>query len=825
MKTTSSPTLSLTATAHRPSPRRRLPKDRAVAWIGACLVAAGLSLASAEALAARSLVDDLPTIDAVEISGTDTTLVNLRLSRTIEGAAISSYFLSDPERLVIDVADAALGDDPVAVSGRSPLIDRVTTEETEDAAGTVLHVTLYVKGTVDREVSVDGDKVLVHVSRSTGKAEDPLAAAPPASDTNPSTDATATSGYSGSGRPLSGPHLAADAPPMVSTLDFESLDDVSRVVIGTNGPLEFTTTQAEANLVVIDIPNAGLAPSLERPLDASQFVSPVRSVRAYRTRNGTRIAVNLRRATDFQARRVSDGLVFVDFTVPEDMRAERVAARQSFTGAAPSTPQNTQGDGLKSAYQQELLIGSSGRTMNPQAVFGQGSGISDPSSTLGMAAGFMFDTYSASDLPYTGQRINVDLVNADIHSVFRLISSVSKLNIVAGDDVTGRVTVRLENVPWDQAFAAVLQAKGLGSQRFGNIVRIAPIETIKMEQQAALEAKRASDELQELKVYVVPLNYAQASDLETQIATMLTKRGSLKVDSRSNQLIIQDTEDSLAKVRELVRQLDKQTPQVLIEARVVEATSNFSRGLGIQWGGELNASPATGFGTGLFFPSTIGATGGTNEFGQAAKAQWYESGVDNVLADLGSPIAENSSIALNLGSLTGLVNLDARLTAAETEGWGKIVSSPRVITLDNEEAYIKQGARIPYPSTSAGGTQVQFVQAALELTVTPHITSDNRIFLDIEVKNDRPDFSQQVQGQPSIQIKEAKTALLVSNGETTVIGGVYSTERSFSQSRIPFLSKIPILGYLFKNSGNKLSRNELLVFITPRILTQPVAAK
>lgn len=757
---------------------------------------------------------DLPFLQDVEIAEGTPTTVSIFLDRARpEGSAIGWFSLSDPERLVIDVADAAMGPDPLDLVEAAPPVQDVTAEEVEDPGGVVLRVTLFLEEPVDQEVEVLGREIRVDLLTASD-FDDPLA------DAMNGGASSVGSGLEGT-RELSGPDLPPDAPPTVSSLDFENLDDISRVVIGTNADLEFRASQPEPNLLVVDLPGADLAPSLERPLDTSRFISPVRLVRSYETRSGTRVAVNLSRSTEYSVYRASDRLIHLDVQVPEDMREDRRLARQSFGAAAPSTPATAGDQGLHSAYQKELLIGSSGRTSDPSTVFGAGAGASDPSSLMGMSAGFMFNAYTASDLPYSGKRINIDLVNADIHSVFRLISHVSKLNIVAGDDVSGRVTVRLENVPWDQAFAAILQAKGLGSQRFGNIVRIAPIETIKSEQQATLEAKRAADELEELQLYVVPLNYAQATELQQQVTSMLSGRGSLEVDSRSNQLIIRDTEKNLAKVRELVRQLDKQTPQVLIEARIVEASSGFSRGLGIEWGGEMNANASTGYSTGLFWPNTIGASGGI-EYGSQGVGQFYSPGEDSLIADLGSPVGEHTALSLNLGSVTGLLDIDVRLSAMESEGWGKVISSPRVVTSDNETADITQGARIPYLSTSAAGTQVQFVTAALELSVTPHITSDNKVLLDVELANNRADFSQTVQGQPAIQIKEAKTALLVGDGDTKVIAGVYANEYAEAQDRIPFLSHIPLLGYLFKNSGTSVDRNEMLVFITPRILNKAV---
>ncbi|MEE2752316.1 MAG: type IV pilus secretin PilQ, partial [Myxococcota bacterium] len=551
--------------------------------------------------------------------------------------------------------------------------------------------------------------------------------------------------------------------------------------------------------------------------------SPVRMVRAYATRSGARVAVSLRNNVPWTVSSGADGLVHIDFTVPEEMQETRNLASQSFTESAPSEPSTSGGeDGLSGAYTSETLIGEAGRTMDPQSVFGSGRGADSPASMLGGVSGFSFDSTTASSSQWSGRRINIDLVEADIHSVFRLISHVSKLNIVSGDDVSGSVTVRLVDVPWDQAFSAVLQAKGLAAQRFGNIVRVAPIETIKAETQAALEASRAREELTPLQILIIPLNYANAADVKEQIESQLSSRGSVEVDSRANQLIIKDTEEILAQIREIIRKLDQATPQVLIEARVVEANSKYSRSLGIQWGGEINASAATGYTTGLFFPSSIGIAGG-NEQSDQAGALFYSPGQDNLAVSLPAS-GSLGSLAFSLGSVPGVVNLDARLTAMETDGWGEIVSSPRITTLDNTSASIKQGAQIPYLSTSSGGTQVKFVQAALELTVTPHITSDDKIFMNINIENNRPDFSNLVQGQPGIQIKEAQTELLVANGDTTVIGGVFSTEQAKSMSRVPFFGQIPLIGRLFSTTSRNTSRNEMLVFVTPRVITESVSS-
>ncbi len=785
-----------------------------------------LSLASPAALSADT--GSLDDIEIVEAGGA--TAVVLTLSRTAEGSAVSSFTLSEPPQVVIDLAETVSSDDVAKLVDRTDLVTDVKVENIEDAGGAITRVRLYLSKTATAQVSAVGNQV--RVALDTGeRAADPLASALGTEGSGGSDEDGSTEGGSSTARTpdaeqgsassaaapdlLSGPQ-ALKTEPSLASLDFQALEDVSRIVIGTNTSIDYVAAQPRSNLVVVDFPGTFVPQSLTRTLDASQFISPVRMVRAYRTSTGARVAIDLRSSATFTVTRTASGLVYVDIPVPAELRQEREAAEQA---AAAVSPGSNDQDGLKNAYQSELLIGSSGRTVNPQTAWGSGSGSSDPSSLVGSAAGFSMDSSSASDTPFTGRRISLDFVNADIHSIFRLISSVSRLNIIASDDVKGTVTVRMEDVPWDLAFAAVLQAKGLASQRFGNVVRVAPIETIKAEQQAALEAKRAKEELDDLPLLVIPLNYSQASEISQQIKSILSKRGTIQTDQRGNQLIIQDSEERLAQVRELVRHLDKQTPQVLIEARIVEATSSFDRSLGIQWGGELDASSSSGYSTGLLFPNSIGISGGVDQEGDTV---FYSRGQDNLLVDLGAS-ASAGSMAFSLGSIPGLVSIDARLSALESEGEGKVISSPRVTTVDNQTATIKQGAKVPYTSTSSGGTQVQFIQAALTLEVTPHITSDDKIFLNIKIANNRPDFSNLVQGQPAISIKEAETQVLVADGDTTVIGGVYATEESWAQTRVPFFGKIPVLGYLFKNNTSSTSRNEMLVFITPRIVTRAMS--
>jgi len=803
--------------------------DRMARGLGVLALLAGLSLAAPPAMAQDN------QLQSVQVVPGDTTQIVLTLDHDAGGSAVSTFTMSDPDRVIVDIADAKLADGVGTVSGGGDLVDRVESESFDDGKGIITRVRIYLKTAATPKLSTEGGTIRLSLTPSSGSQDamgQALAASSRPSGSTSSGSAQAnftvpgqyTQAPDAQGGQPSGPCLTGDGcseagalplGPRLRSLDFNELDGVSRVVIGTHGTMNYTSAQPSQNLIVVDLPGAFTPQSLRRVVDTSQFYSPISSVRAYPTSTGTRVAINLREGTQYTVRPGGDDLIYVDVTVPAHMQAEARSGTQSFAEVSPAGPAD---EGLKSAYANEVFIGAGGQSQSPQSAFNQGAGVGDPSSLFGMSAGFMVDQSAGTGVSYTGRKISLDFANADIPSIFRLISTVSRLNIVAGDDVKGTVTVRLEDVPWDQAFAAILQAKGLGSQRYGNIVRVAPIETIKGEQQARLEAKRADEDLKDINMLVIPLNFATAQKVSKEIKTLLSTKGSVDFDQSSNQIVVRETDDRLAQVREVVRNLDRVTPQVLIEARIVEASSNFTHALGIQWGGDVDVSANTGYATGLFFPNSIRANGGIDpkDGGQVfyTEAQTTQS----LMVDLGTGGGSTGALNLNLGSIPGLINLDARLSALETEGWGKVISAPRVTTVDNEEATITQGQRLPYLSTSAGGTQVQFIEAALELKVTPHITTDHQIIMSVSVSNNRPDFGNTVQGQPSIQIKEASARVLVQDGDTTVIGGVFATEESESQSRVPGFSKIPLLGYLFRNSSHNNTRNELLVFLTPHVV-------
>ncbi|MBN2693708.1 type IV pilus secretin PilQ [bacterium] len=411
---------------------------------------------------------------------------------------------------------------------------------------------------------------------------------------------------------------------------------------------------------------------------------------------------------------------------------------------------------------------------------------------------------------YHGKRISIDFKNADIHDVLQLIADVSKVNIITSDDVTGTVTMKLRNVQWDKALDVILKTKSLGKEVLGNIIRVAPQEILTKEYQAKVDLIKKREENVPLGIRLIPVNYAHADELLEQVKGLLSPRGKVSVDARTNVLIVKDTFQKLDESEALVRNLDTQTPQVLIEGRIVEAESSFSTEQGIEWGGGVETSSQYGTQTGLIFPSSIGLTGGLTS--------------DRWITNLPAAGAASGGGGLNfsLGSINDSISLNFRITAAEAQGMLKIISSPRISTLDNKEAIIETGLKLPIITINEQGTPTtKLIDAKIKLTVKPHVTSDGSVILKMELKKEEPDFSRKNSlGDPAIISKSATTELLIKDGQTAVIGGMYTKKTSDDEKRVPFFGSIPVLGWFFKNTQQTDTRSELLIFITPRIINK-----
>lgn len=410
---------------------------------------------------------------------------------------------------------------------------------------------------------------------------------------------------------------------------------------------------------------------------------------------------------------------------------------------------------------------------------------------------------------YTGAKISLDFQNAPVRQILRLIADVSKRNMVVGQEVEGEITLKLRNVPWDQALDIVLKMHGLGMEEEGNILRINTLENLAKQRDAESRARAGQLTAEPLVTRVIEVHYTTVDDLKTTIAAggFLTERGQVNADKRTNTLIVKDIESNVDAVVTLVQRLDSPTPQVTIEARIVEIKPDFKFGLGIQWGGGYTKYDADSI------TRVQGAAPGATPavFGEFAPT--YAVNLPGTNTDLGG-------VGVSFGRLLGSpLSLDLRLAAGESQGLNKIISTPKITVLDNQKATIAQGDSIPYQSVdSQGNPTTNFTDATLSLEVTPHLTGDGMVSMKIKLSKDNASPSLATAAGPAIARRQAETNVLLRDGETTVIGGIYEHNENEGTQRIPFLARIPILGFLFKNKFRTENTSELLVFITPRIV-------
>jgi type IV pilus secretin PilQ/predicted competence protein len=412
---------------------------------------------------------------------------------------------------------------------------------------------------------------------------------------------------------------------------------------------------------------------------------------------------------------------------------------------------------------------------------------------------------------YRGRRVSLDFKDVEIADVLRLIAEVSDLNIIAGDEVAGNVTIRLVEVPWDQALDVILMTKGLGFVRVGNVLRIAPSEVLKAEEEVRLQERRNKEKLEDLEVKLLPVNYASVKDVVGLVKRLLSARGTVNLDERTNTLIIKDISSIIDEASALIAAIDTQTPQVMIEAKIVEANLGFSRELGSVWGIQTQQYVDP------FNPDTPRSDLGSEDL----------RFIDNNSLAFANPITSVPNGLMSLGALIldEDFRVDAQVQAAESTGDGKVVSSPRIVTLDNKQAKIEQGVSIPFQTFEGGDAKLEFIDAVLSLTVTPHITADESIIMEIEVTRNSPDDTVSTPtGSPAIAKNVAETETLVKDGQTLVLGGIYTIIKSERQSRVPYMWRIPVIGNMFKMNSITDARKEMLVFVTPRIVRLPEMA-
>ncbi|MEZ4703609.1 MAG: type IV pilus secretin PilQ [Bdellovibrionota bacterium] len=610
--------------------------------------------------------------------------------------------------------------------------------------------------------------------------------------------------------------VAADTPAPSATIDavaFTQTQDQtkSKFTISTNNPNTVYDIVESPNGLNLVVRNSKLGSSiLSRQIITQEFATAVDSINPSHDKksNDTTFGVALNSNVNYQSYKEGNNIVLeVDVPAGQVAKVNAPVGGSAPTGNELVLDATSLGDSIANGNKsvgigvEEQKLGLAPETVKKDYRYVNESFMSDslgddtPLSQMGAIL-----SGQLNGRQFTGRKISLDFKDADIRSIFRLISDISKFNLIISDDVSGRVTIRLDDVPWDQAFAIILQSKGLWFEKYGNIVRVAPAKKLQEEKEAAAAAERATQAVKPLDILFKPVSFAQAATLTKQVGTILSERGSVDIDSRTNTLIIKDIRENLDKARKMVDILDTQTPQVSIEARIVEATTTFTRSFGITWTGNTRFTAATGNPTGLYFPNSVAVTPFALNFP-----------VDGGFI--------NSTANVKLGSINNVLDLDLALAIGEQKGFSKLISAPKVTVLDNKQATITAGSRIPFlTQTANAGSNVRFENAATSLSVTPHITNDGSILMDITATRNEPNFAQLVQGNPLIDQRTAITEVLVKSGNTTVLGGIYSTRTGRSISRFPFLSSIPIFGALFRNYDKQLSRTELLIFVTPRIV-------
>jgi type IV pilus assembly protein PilQ len=427
---------------------------------------------------------------------------------------------------------------------------------------------------------------------------------------------------------------------------------------------------------------------------------------------------------------------------------------------------------------------------------------------------------------YTGERLSLNFQDIEVRAVLQLLADFTGLNMVTSDTVGGSLTLRLKNVPWDQALDIILKTKGLSMRRTDNVILVAPTEELAAQEKLEMESNKQIEELAPLRSEYIQINYAKAADLaallKSQENKLLTERGNVTLDERTNTLLVQDTAATLEDVRRLVAKLDIPVRQVLIESRVVIANDDFAKDLGVKFG--INRKSVVDGNQITLAGGLPGNTGGTFGFAGAY------GGIENPAESTQEALLVNLPATAPSGAINFLVGrlgsylLQLELSAMQTEGRGEVISSPRVITSDQSTAIIKQGVEIPYQeASSSGATSVSFKEAVLQLEVTPQITPDDRVIMELRVTKDNPDFSRAVLGTPPLDTREVETTVLVDNGETVVLGGVYERTKTDNMEKVPFFGDLPYVGGMFKQSLKKDENKELLIFVTPKILKDRLA--
>ncbi|MBC3364017.1 type IV pilus secretin PilQ family protein [Pseudomonas sp. SWRI154] len=590
----------------------------------------------------------------------------------------------------------------------------------------------------------------------------------------------------------------------------------TRLIIGLTQLAPYDTRIEGNNLFVVVGKGAAARTSAQPPRPAIASPAPARASAPV----GKAI-----RGVDFQRGTQGEGNVVIDLSDPSiapDIQEREGKIILNFARTQLPEPLRVRLDVKDFATPVQFVNASAGAdratiSIEPSGTFDYSTYQTDNKLTVSVRPMTVEDLQKRNTdrAAYNGEKLSLNFQDIEVRSVLQLIADFTNLNLVASDTVQGGITLRLQNVPWDQALDLVLKTKGLDKRMVGNVLLVAPADEIAARERQELESQKQIADLAPLRRELLQVNYAKAADIAklfqsvTSAEAKADERGTITVDERTNNIIAYQTQDRLDELRRIVAQLDIPVRQVMIEARIVEANVDYDKSLGVRWGGSIqNKGNWNSSGVSTGDSTTIGTPGSTS--------------TNQPFVDLG---ASGNTSGIGIAFITDNVLLDLELTAMEKTGNGEIVSQPKVVTSDKETAKILKGTEIPYQeASSSGATSVSFKEASLSLEVTPQITPDNRIIMEVKVTKDEPDYLNKVQDVPPIKKNEVNAKVLVNDGETIVIGGVFSNTQSKVVDKVPFLGDVPYLGRLFRRDVVSEKKSELLVFLTPRIMNNQAIA-
>jgi len=722
------------------------------------LAIAGLAALTALAWAQTPAADVTNAIERVDATLTSTGVVLTIDMKSPVQTPPASFSVANPARVALDLPGAVNAVGRNLVELNQGDLRSVNIVQAQGRSRVVLNL----KKPLTHAISVEGNRILVALGGATDTTTFRPTGAVAAAEAPAAAPAPSTS---------FAPTASASGARTLRGVDFRrGAEGEGRVIIDLSDPNTNVDIRQQGNTVVVDFLNTTLPDTMKRRLDVSDFATPVNSMTASQQGNNVRLVVEPRGLWEHNAYQSDTRFVLEVRPVKED----------------------------------------------PQRLF------------QGTRQG------------YQGERLSLNFQNVDVRSLLQVIADFTNLNIITSDSVGGTITLRLKDVPWDQALDIILQSKGLDMRKNGNVLLVAPRDEIATKEKLELESRNQIQELEPLRSEAFVVNYQKADEVRRLLVDdkqrLLSKRGSVAVDPRTNQLFVQDTVARLEEVRRLLQRIDIPVPQVLIEARIVEADDKFSRSLGVRLGGttgyptQLASTGVYGQGSGL---GTVSATGpggtivtttgaGTGGGGSTSTNLTNTSNFVNLPATgIGGFNPSGFALTLVNASLSRVLQLE--VSALEQDGLGKVISSPRVVTADKVKAIIEQGTEIPYQqATSSGATSVAFRKAVLKLEVTPQITPEGAIFMDVKVNKDTR--GAETTAGPAIDTKAVQTQVLVENGGTVVLGGIYEHSERTQTTKVPWLGDIPYVGWLFKNQAKINDKTELIIFITPRIVSERALA-